>query len=669
MNIAMRKMKFLFSALAATAACAAFAADFDIRDFGARTDAPSNTRAINAAVKAAAEKGGRVVVPAGRWTTGSIELKSGVELHLAKGAVLLGSLDKREYNANDAFPENVWSVAEEWSGAHLVWARLADGIAVTGEGVIDGNGPGFFGDCDFVSFWPWYKYGIKLHPTDREWFRPGMMLAFFRCKNIRLSGVTLANTTSWSCHLRCCENVDIRGITVEADRTIANSDGFSIDCTRNVNVEKCVLRTGDDGFAIRASCGRHATTNFCENIVIRDCDISSCCYAIRFGIGTGTIRNVKVLDSRVHEAAGAAFGFTPAWVNEKRNCYIQDIEISNCTVTDCVAPVDVAQTKGDYRVSGIKFSKCVFNTLLPGSIHGRKEVGFEFTDCTRNTIDRFKVRHKMGWNERGIRNGRCVFIDVTGDKSAVKITRCNPEPLENSGVLLLSFDDRNFDGWLKALPVFRKYGAHATFFIDGEFTQREISACKRLMAEGHSIGLHGRTHANVPEYVKKHGADAYFADEIDKPKRQANVAFIPTGDFAYPNCRRTDETDKLLLGRFDRLRGGLGKIRPYDPKGLKRANLKPLVTDDRVFFPVKELASRRVVNSLLIGEFYNTDIDDVVACVKRAGERKEVLVLASHKIEPGAGRINMKTEWLEKILAAAKEHGVKVLSFRDIPLK
>lgn len=243
------------------------------------------------------------------------------------------------------------------------------------------------------------------------------------------------------------------------------------------------------------------------------------------------------------------------------------------------------------------------------------------------------------------------------------------EEIENSGVLLLSFDDRNFDGWIKALPIFEKYGAHATFFINGEFSPHEISACRRLMSQGHSIGLHGRTHANVPEYVQAHGVQAYFADEIDKPKRQAAEALVPTDDFAYPNCRRTDETDKILLTRFNRLRGGLGKIRPYDPKGLKRAQLKPLVTDERVFFPSKELISRRVVNSLLIGEFYNTDIDDIVACVKRAGERKEVLVLASHKIEPDAKRINMKTEWLEKILSAAKESGVKVLSFGDVPIK
>ncbi len=271
------------------------------------------------------------------------------------------------------------------------------------------------------------------------------------------------------------------------------------------------------------------------------------------------------------------------------------------------------------------------------------------TDCTRN-----------------VNAEKCAIM--TGDKSNVKTARCKPEQLENSGVLLLSFDDRNFDGWIKALPIFKKYGARATFFISGEFSKETIAACKRLMADGHSIGLHGRTHANVPEYVAKHGAQAYFKNEIDKPKRQTHAALIPTDDFAYPNCRRTDETDKLLLQRFDRLRGGLGKIRPYDPKGLKRDRLKPLVTDDRVFFPVKELASRRVLNSLLIGEFYNTDIDDVLACVKRAGERKEVLVLASHKIEPGATRINMKSEWLEKILATAKESGVKALGFRDIPL-
>ena len=239
---------------------------------------PSENRAaIQAEIDAVAAKGGgRVEIPAGEWLTGSLELKSGVELHLARGAVLKGSAARTDYNADDVFPENPSNAGEEWSGGHLVYAYRAKDIAITGGGTIDGNGPAFFGDCQYNWRPLGYKYGIKLFPTDREWFRPGFMVALFQCRNIRIEDVTLANTPCWTCHIRCSDGVAIRGVTIDADRTIANSDGFSIDCTRNVTVEKCVIKTGDDGFAIRASCRHHAVTNVCENIAVRDCDVWSC---------------------------------------------------------------------------------------------------------------------------------------------------------------------------------------------------------------------------------------------------------------------------------------------------------------------------------------------------------------------------------------------------------
>ena len=101
-------------------------ADFDIRDFGARMEiAPAaNREAINRAITAAsAAGGGRVIVPPGEWRTGTVELKSGVELHLEKGAVLKGSDRQADYNPDDIFPENFHSVGEEWSGGHLILGK------------------------------------------------------------------------------------------------------------------------------------------------------------------------------------------------------------------------------------------------------------------------------------------------------------------------------------------------------------------------------------------------------------------------------------------------------------------------------------------------------------------------------------------------------------------
>ena len=495
-------MPVVVGLMSGAAFLSATAADLTVSGLG--DCAAANRLAIQRAVdEVSAQGGGRVTLPVGVWTTGSIRLKDGVELHLPKGATLKGSLSAADYNVNDEFPENFWREGEEWSGGHLVYAHHAQNVAITGEGVLDGNGSAFFGECDEDSRWPGYKYGLKLHPLDRAWFRPGPMVAVFCSKGIRIEGVTLTNTPCWTCHLRCCDGVTLRGVTIDADRTIANSDGFSIDCTRNVLVEKCVIKTGDDGFAIRASCKLHAATNACENIVIRDCDVWSCCYAIRFGIGSGTIRNIDVIDTRLHEASKSGFGFTTAWIASKRDCYIEDIRVRNCTVAECVNPVHVELSAGDSHVTGVKFESCTFSTLLPICLTGGERMQMSFSNCVRHPIEKLRVRHRRGWGEREIRNGRNVFADVRGDLSKVTVENCKPEPFGTHGVLALSVAGRSFADWERWLPVLSEFEAHLTFFVEGEFDPAAVRTAKRLMSGGHSIGIRGQSAELLPTVIRQ----------------------------------------------------------------------------------------------------------------------------------------------------------------------
>ena len=165
-------------------------AALDIRDFGAAetNTAAENAAAIQKALDAAGERGNApspwqcVVVPPGTFVTGTIWLRSHVELRLEKGAVLKAGVRPEDYNASDAFPENFWSDSEEWSGGHLLLGYKVEDVAISGEGTIDGSGLSFFGECDEDSRFPFYKYGLRLHPLDRSWFRPGPLVAFFLSK-------------------------------------------------------------------------------------------------------------------------------------------------------------------------------------------------------------------------------------------------------------------------------------------------------------------------------------------------------------------------------------------------------------------------------------------------------------------------------------------------------
>ena len=631
-----------------------------------------NRAAIQGEIDAVAAKGGgRVTIPAGEWLTGSLELKSGVELHLEKDAVLKGSVDPKDYNANDVFPENFHSDAEEWSGGHLVYAYRAKNVAVTGEGVIDGNGGAFFtAEPEEDSRFPWYKYGLKLHTLDRTWYRPGPMLAFFLSQGIRIEGVTLRNTPAWTCHIRCCEGVEIRNATIDADRTIANSDGFSIDCTRNVKVSGCTIRTGDDGFAIRASCRHHAATNLCENIEISDCEVSSCCFGIRFGIGTGTIRRVSVRNCRFLESA-LGIGFTPAWVNTGRNCYIEDIDVRDSFIGNTDRAVEMCDFPGDCRVRNVTFSNCRFEAMNPSRASGSdaaKPESVLFENCSLKFLETIAPRGHLDWINGTKRRRDRVFITLGKNTEGVTVKGCTPVDWRTRGVLLLSFDDRNFKGWEKAIPLFDRYGAHATFFISGEFDARAVQCAKKLVEHGHSVGLHGLCHADADSAIAAKGAARYYEDDIAKPRRQADVAYIPITSFAYPNCRRTEEADRLFYSKgYGRVRGGVKDATPYDPKGEKQKDRKPLVTNEDVYFPVADLPKHRLINTIIMGEAYHTDINEICDCLRRVAKNREVMSITSHDIGPDAKFIHMKTEWLETMLKLARELDIQVLGFDELP--
>lgn len=639
--------------------------DFNVSDFNG---------SVSAAAEAAGEAGGgRVVVPAGVWKSGTIWLKNNVELHLEKGAVILGSTDEKDYNKNDVFPENFHSAGEEWSGGHLVLAYRAKNVAITGEGVIDGNGPAFFGECDYASWYSGYKYGVKLHPLDRTWFRPGPMVAMFLTENIRIEGVTLKNTPCWTCHLRCCDGVDIQGVTIDADRTIANSDGFSIDCTKNVKIKNCTVKTGDDAFAIRASCKHHHATNCCENIEIEDCEVWSCAMAIRYGVGTGTVRNVKVRNLHSHESGFAAVEFTTAWTMAERNCFIEDIVHENCVFEETGSSVAIGMSaQGESRVKNILFENCRFESLEPVKFFAGKckPENIVFRNCERKYLKRLKVRQDKAWemDHEGKRDRR-FFGDLGDCREDFTFENCRPVAFEElKGVLLLSFDDRNFDGWKAAVPLFAKYGAHATFFVSGNIDNTAVSTMKYLIDCGHTVGLHGLNHANADAYVDEHGVEAYWNDDVRPQVEKCMVGYVDAcNSFAYPNCRWNDGSEQILKARgFKWTRASAKGATPYDPDGLKQKDRKPLVTNEAVFLPMEKLKEQSRLDCILMGESYHTDIEEILACIRRIAEKREVLTICSHNIGPDAKRINMKTEWLERILAEAKQLGVAVIGFDEL---
>ena len=235
------------------------------------------------------------------------------------------------------------------------------------------------------------------------------------------------------------------------------------------------------------------------------------------------------------------------------------------------------------------------------------------------------------------------------------------------GTLCLTFDDANWPRWEAALPIFAKHGAHASFFPNGKLDDAALASLRRIADAGHTVGPHTQGHADAPPFFERHGAEKYWELQV-KPQMDAlaKVGIRPRS-MAYPNNRRTDETDAFLKTKgFRRFRAGYPGVRPYDPKHLKKAELKPLAEIDEVFLPADRVASTAWMRGVGIGEAYNTDIDDVLAALDRAAARNETIVFFSHNIAPDAKSISMKTEWLERILAHAQALGMRIAGFDEL---
>ena len=271
---------------------------YSILDYGAVPDGRANCApAIQAAVDAAAGAGGGTVfVPSGRYYSGSVLLKSHVELRLETGAVLISSLDENEIHA---FPAALGEQPiDGWNGGFFLGARDAEDIRVTGNGVIDGQGDRVFSDADVDA-------GFHECPLRCAPFRPRLLL-FENVTGLEIAGITLKDAAFWTLHMAGCRRVRVHDIQILNNDRGANNDGIDPDCCQDVIIANCLVETGDDAIVLKSTAPMARRYGPCENVTITGCVLHSRDSALKIGTEThGAIRRVVFSDSIVKDCSRA----------------------------------------------------------------------------------------------------------------------------------------------------------------------------------------------------------------------------------------------------------------------------------------------------------------------------------------------------------------------------
>lgn len=334
---------------------------YNINDFGAIPDGKTmNTLAFEKAIKeCAANGGGKVLVPNGKYLTGPIHLESNVNLHLEDKAEILFSTNSKDYS----LIHTSWEGTELMNHSPLIYAKNKTNVAITGKGTLNGQ-------ANNTNWWPWCgskRYGwdkgqpSQHDPLNRDnlvemaeknvpvaerafgeghYLRPNF-IEFFECNTVLVKDITVVNAPFWILHPLKSNNVIIDGVTVNSHGP--NNDGCDPEYSQNVIIKNCTFNTGDDCIAIKS--GRDADGRRVgipsKNIIVQNCKMIDGHGGVVMGSEiTAGVNNVYVencvMDSPELERA------IRIKTNSKRGGTTEDIYVRNIevgTVKECVLRV------------------------------------------------------------------------------------------------------------------------------------------------------------------------------------------------------------------------------------------------------------------------------------------------------------------------------------------
>lgn len=258
--------------------------------------------------------------PAGRYLTGSLQLKSNVTLYLEKEAMLLGSTSPYDYPGFST--EKELKVNNDHFDQALIYAEGAENIGITGEGCIDGQGRELALTIDSLHHTG--ELVDKHYNTYRKRPNTRPKLLFMRnCRKVELRKTNFRSGAAWGLSFSLCVDLTIDSLHVE-NRAYWNNDGIDISDCKDVRISNCFINSADDGICLKS----HNRGAWNDRVSISNCHIISSASAIKFGTESlGGFKNVTIDNIRIKDTFRSAIAIESVDGAEIENVKLENIEI------------------------------------------------------------------------------------------------------------------------------------------------------------------------------------------------------------------------------------------------------------------------------------------------------------------------------------------------------
>ena len=321
-----------------------------------------NTQVLQAAIdQLAAEGGGTLVIPAGRFLTGAIFLKPGVNLHLETNSVLLGSTNIADYPAMQTRIEGHTQI---WRPA-LLNVGHCDHLRITGTGTIQGGGKPFWD-----AFWNRYKADKTTKNLDVD--RPRNIF-IEDSKDVLISGISLRDSGFWNLHLYRCQDLTVEKMDIRTPTYAPSTDGIDVDSCQRVKIRGCYISVDDDNIAMKGTKGPLADEDKdsppVEHIRISDCTFGLGHGVLTLGSEACRVRDVVMENCRV-EGVWSKDCLVRLKLRPDTQQYYQDIHVRNITLNGRCALVSIEPWTKYFDLKGLPDPRQYVENVTLENIHG-----------------------------------------------------------------------------------------------------------------------------------------------------------------------------------------------------------------------------------------------------------------------------------------------------------